>query len=183
MNVDTISIEGLQLITLKCFGDDRGFFTERFRESFLKEFHLPPLIQDNFSRSSYGVLRGLHFQVNPTQGKLVTCMNGTIWDVAVDIRKGSPTYGQHVHVTLDGNKPQWFWIPAGFAHGFCVLSQQGADVMYKVDNYYSPKGDGGILWNDPTLKIEWPIQIPNLSAKDQILPSFEQYSQKPLFAI
>jgi dTDP-4-dehydrorhamnose 3,5-epimerase len=183
MSVDTFSIQGLKLITLKCFGDDRGFFTERFRESFLKQYELPPLIQDNFSRSSYGVLRGLHFQTNPTQGKLITCLNGTIYDVAVDIRKGSPTYGKYTHVILDGNKPQWFWIPAGFAHGFCVVSQQGADVMYKVDNYYSAQGDGGLIWNDPTFKIEWPLQNPNLSPKDQVLPTFAEYSKSPLFSM
>lgn len=169
MEIIEFPIKGLKLIKLKAFHDDRGFFTERFNLEKFKELGLPTeFVQDNFSRSKYGVLRGLHYQTDPAQGKLVTCLNGEIFDVAVDIRKDSPTYGQHVSVTLRGDEPSWFWIPAGFAHGFCVTSKEGADVLYKVDNTWNLKNEGCFAWNSPMLQIKWPI-LPNLiSPKDAI---------------
>ena len=123
-------------------------------------------MQDNFSRSNYKVLRGLHYQTDPQQGKLVTCLNGEIFDVCVDLRKSSSTYGQHISINLRGDEPSCLWIPPGFAHGFCVLSQNGADVMYKVDSAYNPKTEGCILWNAANLGVSWPIQDPILSEKD-----------------
>lgn len=168
MEVIEFPIEGLKLIKHKAFHDERGFFVERFNEMKFKELGLPTaFVQDNFSRSKYGVLRGLHYQTNPSQGKLVTCLHGEVFDVAVDIRKNSPTYGQHVSVVLKGDEPAWFWIPGGFAHGFCVTSKEGADVAYKVDCLWSPKSEGSIKWNSAELKIEWPIAKPVLSEKDQ----------------
>lgn len=182
MNVQTFPIDGLLLFENKVFADERGFFTERYRAdnpelNFLnREF-----VQENFSLSRPGVLRGLHYQYDQPQGKLVTCMRGRIFDVAVDIRQGSPTFGQHVRLILDAEKPSWFWIPPGFAHGFCVLGDAPADVYYKVDSYWNGKGESGILWNDPELQIEWPIQNPTLSDKDLTLQTFADYKQAPAF--
>jgi dTDP-4-dehydrorhamnose 3,5-epimerase len=167
LEIQKFDIEGPLLIHLKTFHDNRGFFVERYNEAKFKELGLPTkFVQDNFSRSAYGVLRGLHYQFNPPQGKLVSCTSGEIFDVAVDVRKGSPTFGKHVSVTLNGDRPASFWIPAGFAHGFCVTSKDGADVLYKVDNLWSPGGEGSILWNDADLGIQWPIATPTLSEKD-----------------
>lgn len=173
MEVIDLPLEGLKLIKLKSYHDNRGFFTERFNVSSFKEHNLPTVFpQDNFSRSAYGVLRGLHFQNSPAQGKLVTCLSGEIFDVAVDIRPKSSTYGQHIGIHLNGNEPSWLWIPNGFAHGFCVISQTGADVIYKVDALYSPAGEGSFRWNSPELNISWPISNPILSPKDEQAPIF-----------
>ncbi|MBV2168836.1 MAG: dTDP-4-dehydrorhamnose 3,5-epimerase [Bdellovibrio sp.] len=173
MEIIEFPIKGLKLIKLKAFHDDRGFFTERFNLEKFKELGLPAeFVQDNFSRSKYGVLRGLHYQTDPAQGKLVTCLNGEIFDVAVDIRKDSPTYGQHVSVTLRGDEPSWFWIPAGFAHGFCVTSKEGADVLYKVDAEYNPKTERSLYWNSPPLRINWPSIEYTLSPKDSSCEKF-----------
>jgi dTDP-4-dehydrorhamnose 3,5-epimerase len=168
MKIDQFEIQGLKLITPRIFGDDRGFFCERFNTKAFSEMGLPTnLIQDNFSRSKSGVLRGLHYQNNPSQLKLVTCLRGKVFDVAVDLRRDSPTFGKHQSVILDGDNPQWFLIPAGFAHGFLVMSDEPADFFYKVDNYYHPAGEGSILWNDPDLGIDWPAEVkPFLNAKD-----------------
>jgi len=182
MQVQEFKIAGLKLITMKKFADERGFFSERF-----KEFELPALgihdhfIQDNHSRSQAQVLRGLHFQYEKPQAKLVTCLTGQILDVAVDIRSQSPTYGQHVACILDSENPQWFYIPAGFAHGFCVLGDRPADVMYKVNAPWNSPGEGAIRWNDPDLAIEWPLQSPLLSAKDAQAPSFRDYKLNSRF--
>jgi len=182
VDVKEFKLSGLKLITLKKFGDERGFFCERFKmDPFAKEFGLKGFVQDNFSRSTAKVLRGLHYQWDQPQGKLVTVTRGSIFDVAVDIRKNSPTYGQHVSVILKDTEPQWFWIPAGFAHGFCVLGDQETDVMYKVDNYWNGKGESGIAWNDPTLKIDWPYMDPELSPKDAVNKSFKDYDSDPKF--
>jgi len=168
MDIKKFSIEGPLLISLKSFKDDRGFFVERFNERNFKAHHLPhSFVQDNFSRSEPGVLRGLHYQLDPSQGKVVSCLNGKIYDVIVDIRKESSTYGQHLGVELSGDNPQHLWIPQGFAHGFCVLGNKAADVLYKVDNYYAPASEVCLLWNDPDLAIDWPLPKPILSAKDQ----------------
>lgn len=182
MKITSFNIEGLKLIEFPVFGDSRGFFTERFRKDLFERESLPKeFVQDNFSRSKPMVLRGLHYQFQPAQGKLVTCMSGRILDVAVDIRAGSKTFGQHISVELSGDKPQWLWIPAGFAHGFCVMGNEPADVLYKVDAYWGKGGEGGLHFNDPDLAIDWPVSDPVLTEKDQALQSFASYREGPRF--
>lgn len=182
MKVTEFAIKGPLHIELKAFADDRGFFAERYKKGAFAELGLKAeFVQDNFSRSLPKVLRGLHYQFEKPQGKLVTALRGKILDVAVDIRKGSPTFGKHISVEIDGDKPSWLWVPAGFAHGFCVLGNDIADVMYKVDNYYNAQGEAGILWSDADLKVDWQIKNPILSPKDAILQSFKQYSENPKF--
>ncbi|MCX5794576.1 MAG: dTDP-4-dehydrorhamnose 3,5-epimerase [Elusimicrobia bacterium] len=163
-------LPGLLLIDGRSFPDERGFFMESSREDELRGLGLPPLLQDNLSRSRQGVLRGLHFQKPPRpQGKLVRCLRGRIFDVAVDLRRGSPSYGKWTSVELSDEGNRMFWIPAGFAHGFCALSEQ-ADVMYKVTDYWAAEQDAGIRWDDPALGITWPEPRPLVSAKDRGLP-------------
>lgn len=182
MEISTFKIEGPKLISLKKFGDHRGFFTERFRKDAFAASGLPSdFVQDNFSRSEPDVLRGVHFQFDLPQGKLVTCLSGHIFDVAVDIRQSSPTYGQYVSVELKGDEPSWFWVPAGFAHGFCVLGKTQADVLYRVDNFYNAKGEAGIVWNDVDFNIQWPIKKPVLSPKDELAMTFKEYKVSPKF--
>lgn len=177
MEIIEFPIKDLKLIKLKAFHDDRGYFVERFNEVKFREHGLPTeFVQDNFSRSKYGVLRGLHYQHDLPQGKLVSCLSGEIFDVAVDIRKNSPTFGQHVSVLLNGDNPSLFWIPPGFAHGFCVTSQSGADVLYKVDNLWNSKGEGCLRWNETSLMIQWPIANPTLSPKDAVGGSLKESS-------
>jgi dTDP-4-dehydrorhamnose 3,5-epimerase len=149
------------------FGDERGFFLETFQaERYAAQAGITlPFVQDNHSRSSKGVLRGLHFQKTKPQGKLVRVVKGEVYDVAVDIRKGSPTFGQWEAVFLSEENKTQFWVPPGFAHGFVVLSQT-ADFVYKCTDYYDPSDEGSILWNDPDLNIPWPIDSPSLSEKD-----------------
>ena len=179
MKVEKFEIEGPLLIEPRLFKDERGFFVERFREDQLREIGIQNhFIQDNFSRSEWKVLRGLHYQYDKPQSKLVTCTRGTILDVAVDIRKSSPTFGQAVQVELSGDNPQWLWIPAGFAHGFAVLSEEGADLLYKVDAPYNPKGEGAIRWDDPDLKINWTVSNPLVSERDQGAMSFMELKNK-----
>ena len=180
--VKDLSLKGLKLIEVKIFHDDRGFFTERYQVDRFKEYGIhATFIQDNHSRSKPGVIRGLHFQHSPTQGKLVGVLRGKILDVAVDIRKNSPTYGKYEAVELSAENGKLLWIPGGFAHGFCVLGDEDADVLYKVDAPYSPKTEGGIVYNDPTLAIQWPVVQPLVSGKDQVLQTFEAYSNNPSF--
>ncbi len=182
MKVTEFSIQGPKLIEPKAHGDARGFFTERYREDLFREIGVGThFVQDNYSRSQTKVLRGLHYQYDKPQAKLVTATSGRILDVIVDIRKDSHTFGQSVSVEIDGGKPAWFLVPAGFAHGFLVLSPEGADLMYKVDAYYNPKGEGGIRWNDPALKIEWPIRDPIVSPRDAELPGWGAYLEHPKF--
>jgi len=182
MNIVKFDVAGPLLLELKYHGDSRGFFVERFRQDTFDETGLAlDYVQENYSKSAPGVLRGLHYQYDLPQGKLVTCVMGKIWDVAVDIRKGSPTYGKYVGVTLDADKPAWFWIPVGFAHGFCVLGDEPAGLLYKVDNYYNAKGEGGIMWNDPDLNVPWPLKDPMISARDLVQPTFKDYSAQPKF--
>lgn len=179
MEIKKFEIEGPLLVQLDTYHDNRGFFVERFNEEKFKALGLPTrFIQDNFSRSHHGVLRGLHCQYNPSMGKLVSCTHGEIFDVAVDIRKGSPTYGKYVSVRLSGDKPALFWIPEGFAHGFCVTSTEGADVLYKVDAAWSPKGEVCLHWNDPDLSIAWPLSPSIISPKDEVGVAFKEY--KPI---
>lgn len=179
MQIQEFEIPDLKLIKLKSFGDSRGFFVERFKRSLFTEMNLPiEFVQDNFSKSSRGVLRGLHYQWDQPQGKLVTVTRGKIFDVALDIRHGSPSFGKYQTVELSGDEPAWFWIPPGFAHGFCVVSED-ADLLYKCTTEYNPKGESGILWNDPQLNIPWVCTNPILSPRDTGMPEFSEYQKAP----
>ena len=169
-----LSIPEIILIEPKIYSDNRGFFFESFKESDFISNGITKFIQENFSHSIKGVIRGLHYQNNPkSQAKLVTVLNGEIFDVAVDIRKKSPTYGKWIHEILSKENHKSLYIPEGFAHGFCVLSDE-ADVVYKVSKEYSPKDEKGIIWNDPTIDIQWPINKPIISLKDSKLPLLEK---------
>lgn len=176
MNIIQTNIPEVLIFEPKVFGDQRGYFFESFRQDvFEKAVGNIQFVQDNQSKSSYGVLRGLHFQRAPfTQSKLVRCIEGEVLDVAVDIRIGSPTYGQHVAVKLSSENNRQLFIPHGFAHGFVVLSET-AVFAYKCDNYYAPEYDGGMLWNDPALGIDWGIPEADiqLSEKDKKQALFE----------
>jgi len=167
MNVIKTKLDCCVIVEPKVFGDERGFFLETFQsERYAVEAGIKlPFVQDNHSRSSKRVLRGLHFQKTKPQGKLVSVVRGQVYDVAVDIRKGSPTYGQWVGITLSEENKTQLWVPPGFAHGFVVLSEL-ADFVYKCTDYYDPSDEGSILWNDPDLAISWPIDNPILSNKD-----------------
>jgi dTDP-4-dehydrorhamnose 3,5-epimerase len=162
------------LILPQVFGDDRGFFVELYKHSdFVQAGITEHLVQDNFSKSARGVLRGLHYQKSPkVQGKLVICMKGSIYDVAVDIRKGSPNYGKWVGVELSAQNRQMLYVPPGFAHGFQVLSET-AEVLYKCTDEYSPPDERGILWNDTDINVAWPLAKPVLSAKDKVNPALQ----------
>jgi dTDP-4-dehydrorhamnose 3,5-epimerase len=168
MNVIPLVIPDVLLIEPKVFGDGRGFFLEsynrqRFNETLDKDI---TFVQDNHSLSSKGVLRGLHYQIQNAQGKLIRVVSGEIFDVAVDIRSGSPTFGKWVGEVLSASNKRQMWVPAGFAHGFVTLSDT-AEVLYKASDYYSPAHERSIKWNDPEINIAWPIDYqPTLSAKD-----------------
>ncbi|TMI82349.1 MAG: dTDP-4-dehydrorhamnose 3,5-epimerase [Bacillati bacterium ANGP1] len=168
---EPLEVRDVVLIQPAAFPDHRGFFMEMYKHSEFAAHGIDdPFVQDNYSHSVRGVLRGLHFQLHPqAQQKLVGVIRGEIFDVAVDIRAGSPTYGRWVGVTLSAENRRLLYVPAGFAHGFCALSDE-ADVVYKVTAEYAPDLDGGILWNDPALGIRWPIAEPILSPKDTRLP-------------
>jgi len=166
VNVIETSLPGVLLVEPRVFGDERGFFLESFNAERFGAHGLPTEFrQDNHSRSRGGVLRGLHYQLQRPQGKLVTAIRGEVFDVAVDIRRGSPHFGQWVGVTLSGDRPQYLWIPPGFAHGFCVLSDV-ADFVYKCTDVYVADDDRGVLWSDPAIGITWPLASPALSEKD-----------------
>jgi dTDP-4-dehydrorhamnose 3,5-epimerase len=168
MEIVKTKIHDVVEILPKVFGDERGFFVETFEAKRYKEIIPYDFVQDNHSRSTRGVLRGLHFQIENPQGKLVRCVRGQVFDVAVDIRKDSPTYGQWAGVILSEEKKNQFWIPPGLAHGFVVLSET-ADFEYKCTDYYNPKSEGCLMWNDPEVGIEWPIDFePLLSDKDKL---------------
>jgi dTDP-4-dehydrorhamnose 3,5-epimerase len=173
--IDT-TIPDVKIIEPKVFGDERGFFLETFRVDWFKTNVADvTFVQDNHSKSSHGILRGLHYQLTQTQGKLVRVTSGEVYDVAVDMRKSSPTFGQHVGVVLSGDNKKQLWVPEGFAHGFYVMSES-AEFVYKCTNYYAPEHEVSLLWNDAALAIEWPLVdgvIPNLSAKDKVGLSFE----------
>ena len=158
-------------ITPHLFNDERGYFFENFNHFAFKQDNIDlNFIQENFSKSKKNVIRGLHFQKNPkAQAKLVTAVSGEIFDVAVDLRKNSPTFGKWVSEILSEINHKSLYIPEGFAHGFCVLSDE-ADVFYKVNNEYSPENERGIIWNDPEININWPIDVPVLHNKDSGLP-------------
>ncbi|HEX8824025.1 MAG TPA: dTDP-4-dehydrorhamnose 3,5-epimerase [Archangium sp.] len=170
MKISETELPGVLLLEPKRFGDDRGFFMELFHAKRYADAGLPgPFVQDNFSRSAKGILRGLHFQQPQAQGKLVQVFAGAVYDVAVDIRRGSPTFGKWVGVELSADNRRQLWVPAGFAHGFCVLSES-ADFHYKCTDFYSPATEHGIAWNDPDLGIPWPVKSPLLSPKDSAAP-------------
>lgn len=165
-------LDGLLVIEGKSFPDDRGFFMESYRDDDWTKAGLPELVQDNLSRSKSGTVRGLHYQKSPMAiGKLVRCSRGRIFDVAVDIRRGSPTYGKWASIELTDEGNKMFWVPVGFAHGFCALSDV-ADVSYKVTGYWSPSVDGGIRWDDPAIGVRWPVSAAEalVSPKDAALP-------------
>lgn len=175
MQVTSSDIEGLILLEPEVFGDDRGFFYESYNQKTFQEITGLDVtfVQDNHSRSMAGVLRGLHYQMPPfAQGKLVRCISGEVFDVAVDIRRGSPTYGQWSGFYLSAANRCQLWIPTGFAHGFLVLSES-AEFLYKTTDYYSPAQERCIAWNDPDIAVAWPlVEPPVLSGKDQLGVAF-----------
>lgn len=171
MNVIQTHLPGVLIIEPKVFGDERGFFVECYQEPRYRDAGIElPFVQDNHSRSQYGVLRGLHFQRNRPQGKLVRVTRGAVYDVAVDINPASPTCGEFVGVELTADNHLQLWIPPGYAHGFCVLSDT-ADFQYKCTDVYYPEEEGGLIWNDPDVNIPWPVETPKLSEKDLRNPS------------
>jgi dTDP-4-dehydrorhamnose 3,5-epimerase len=173
------SIPGLVILEPIVYRDERGLFLESFNAARFGEAGLPvDFVQDNHSRSKRGVLRGLHYQINRPQGKLVTVVRGEVFDVAVDIRRESPTFGKWHGMILSETRPTLFWIPPGFAHGFCVLSDE-ADFLYKCTDFYSPANERAIRWNDPTLGIDWPLGSPSLSPKDSVAPDFAEADLPP----
>lgn len=174
MEAVDLELSGLKLLSPKIFGDERGYFFESYRQPLYSEAGIVELfVQDNISFSKRGAVRGLHYQEKPGQAKLVSCLQGTIWDVAVDIRPGSETFGKWAAVELDDVHCRQLYVPIGFAHGFCVLSET-AKVCYKVSSLYDPKTEKAIRWNDPDLKVAWPVENPILSARDQMSPFFKE---------
>jgi dTDP-4-dehydrorhamnose 3,5-epimerase len=181
VKVTPTDIPEISVVELAVHGDARGFFVERFQVERFREHGLPTrFAQSNHSRSQPGVLRGLHYQHTPPQGKLVGVTRGRIWDVAVDIRPDSATFGRGVGIELSDLNGRLLWIPTGFAHGFCVLGDEPADVVYQTDSLYNPEGEGGIAWDDPELAIAWPTTGPAVSVRDQRLPSFAAYRAAPV---
>jgi dTDP-4-dehydrorhamnose 3,5-epimerase len=171
----------VMLVEPAVFNDARGFFKEMFHAEKYQANGLPGVfVQDNHSRSAKGVLRGLHYQLNQPQGKLVSVVAGEVFDVAVDIRKGSPRFGQWVGVRLSGENHRQLYIPPGFAHGFCVLSES-ADFLYKCTDFYLPGDEYGIIWNDPDIGIEWPRMDFQLSDSDRVLPRLSDSGYLPLY--
>ncbi|HZK54084.1 MAG TPA: dTDP-4-dehydrorhamnose 3,5-epimerase [Desulfosporosinus sp.] len=184
MKVIETKLPGVRIIEPKVFGDARGFFMETWNQARYEELGLPSVfVQDNLSFSSKGVLRGLHFQNPNAQGKLVYVLQGEVFDVAVDIRVGSPTMGQWVGVTLSSENKRQFYVPAGFAHGFCVTSETVL-FAYKCTELYQPKAEHGLNWQDPDLGIQWPLEKPRLSEKDLINPNLKDIDPRllPQFA-
>lgn len=177
MKFNKLSIEGLKVLEPQVFTDERGFFLERYiKRVFLNNNINSDFVQDNHSRSTRGVLRGLHFQLPPhPHDKLVWVVSGEIFDVAVDLRVDSPTFGQYEAVILSAENKKMFFMPAGFAHGFQVLSES-ADVLYKISDFYYPELDKGIFWNDPEVNIKWPISNPIVSEKDKKLSLLKDYN-------
>lgn len=170
MNVIQTALPGVLLIQPKVLGDDRGFFLETYRSSIFHEAGITEsFVQDNHSRSGRGILRGLHYQLEHPQGKLVRVASGAVFDVTVDVRKGSPNFGQWFGTELNEQNMNMLYIPPGFAHGFVVLSES-ADFLYKCTDYYHPGSEHGIAWDDPDIGIDWPVTGVRLSAKDQLNP-------------
>jgi len=170
MKIENTGIEGVKILTPKVFRDERGFFLESYnREIFLKGGISEKFVQDNHSKSIRGVVRGLHYQRNFPQGKLIRVIQGAVLDVIVDIRKGSPTFAKWISVFISSENMKQVWVPAGLAHGFSVLSET-AEFFYKVTDYYHPEDEKGVRWNDPQLKIDWQVDSPILSPRDADLP-------------
>jgi dTDP-4-dehydrorhamnose 3,5-epimerase len=173
-------LPGVLLLEPKTFGDARGFFLESWnRQTFADLGLVLDFVQDNHSRSTQGVLRGLHYQLNDPQGKLVRVVSGAVFDVAVDLRRSSAHFGQWVGYELSADNRRMMWVPPGFGHGFMVLSDS-ADFLYKTTAYYAPQWDRGIRWDDPQIAVQWPLEgIPTLSDKDQVLPFFKDAEVYP----
>ena len=166
MNVIQTDLKGVLIIEPQVFGDRRGFFLETYHARRYAHAGIPEqFVQDNHSCSVPGTLRGLHYQLTKPQGKLVRCVRGAIFDVAADIRRGSPTFAQWVGVELSADNKRQLYIPPGFAHGFCVTEEE-SEVEYKCTDYYAPEDERGIIWNDPTIGIQWPVKEPIVSQKD-----------------
>lgn len=174
MKAVELKLKGLKLITPKVFADSRGFFLETFQQRLYDEGGITErFVQDNHSYSQKGCIRGMHFQSLPGQAKLVRVAVGQIYDVAVDIRPGSPTFGRWEGILLDSTTHQQLYVPIGFAHGFCVLSDE-AHVMYKVSAPYDPAHEKGFRWNDPDINIQWPVEVPLVSERDEKSPFFRE---------
>lgn len=181
MNVIKTEVPDVIILEPRLFGDQRGFFLETYQILRYAEHGVSrPFIQDNLSRSARGVLRGLHLQNPGAQGKLVTALRGSVLDVAVDVRVGSPNFGRHVAVELSEENRRQLWVPRGFAHGFVVLSET-ADFFYKCDDLYSPKDELSIRWNDPAIGINWGVETPSLSAKDADAPLLADVKNLPVY--
>ena len=170
MEVTPTSLPEVLLVAPKVFGDERGFFFESWKQDRYRDHGMPgEFVQDHISRSAKGTVRGLHFQEPNAQGKLVSVLQGRVFDVAVDVRKGSPRFGQWVGVELSGDTHHQLWVPPGFAHGFCVISEN-ADFFYKCTALYSPEIERAIRYDDPAIGIDWPVDTPILSPKDEAAP-------------
>ena len=185
MKVHPTELPGVLLIEPRVFGDARGFFLETYHEERYREAGVGVrFVQDNHSHSTRGVLRGLHYQQVQPQGKLVQVMRGAVYDVAVDIRRGSPTFGRWTGHVLDDQNRHQLYVPPGFAHGFVVLSDE-VDFMYKCSDFYHPASEGGVAWDDPDLGIAWPLRDVQLSAKDQVHPRLRDVASErlPVFAL
>ena len=181
MRVTATDLPGVLLVEPKVFGDARGLFFESFHAERYASFGIPgPFVQDNISRSARGVLRGLHFQEPFPQGKLVQVLRGAVWDVAVDVRRGSPHFGAWVGLELSEDNRRQLWIPPGFAHGFCV-SSDFADFFYKCTSLYAPDAERTIRWDDPGLNIRWPLETPTLSPKDAAAPLLAECFSLPSY--
>jgi dTDP-4-dehydrorhamnose 3,5-epimerase len=180
MKVKETPLDGVLIFEPQAFADDRGYFMETYQETRYHDLGIGVrFVQDNLSCSRKGVLRGLHYQLPRAQDKLVCVILGEIFDVAVDIRRGSPTYGQWTAARLSHENHRQLFVPVGFAHGFCVLSET-AYVLYKCSDYYSPENEGGILWSDPDLAIQWPVKDPLVSRKDNMLPRLRHITEDRL---
>ncbi len=183
LNVIETSLPGVLLLEPKVFADERGFFMETYHVARFRQLGIDVnFVQDNHSRSLRGVLRGLHYQEPNGQAKLVRCTQGALYDVAVDIRVGSPHFGKWVGAELTEENKRMLWVPVGFAHGFCALTDN-ADLVYKCTALYDPKSDRSILWNDPDLGIPWPIAAPLLSPKDAAAPRLKDAAVLPRFIV
>ena len=181
MNIIPAAIPEVLIIEPTFIGDERGFFVETFKaDRYAAHGIAGPFVQDNLSRSAYGVLRGLHLQHPRSQGKLVSVLRGRVRDVAVDVRVGSPTFGLHVAVELSEANRRQFWVPRGFAHGFVVLSES-ADFFYKCDELYSPADEIVVRWNDPAIGIAWGVSAPTLSARDAAAPLLAEVPALPIY--
>ena len=185
MNIIETALAGVIRIEPKVFGDNRGMFLETWQANRYQKADIPgPFVQSNFAKSHRGVLRGLHYQLKHPQGKLVWVTRGEIFDVVVDVRVGSPTFGQWIGETLTEHNHWQLYVPPGFAHGYCVVSEI-ADVHYFCTDFYEPNDEYGVRWDDETLKISWPISPPTVSDKDQVLPFLKNISKTnlPLFDV